>query len=89
MSQITETNAQYYQGAQGFREDGVFNGEYPTTFDVNLQFYSSDSSDESYAKNNFKVYTSATGMPGTFVELTGVGAFSATNNVVVYTPGYS
>ena len=32
MSQITETNAQYYQGAQGFREDGVFNGEYPTFY---------------------------------------------------------
>ena len=28
MSQITETNAQYYQGAQGFREDGVFAGNY-------------------------------------------------------------
>ena len=50
MSKITETNAQYYQGAQGFREDGVFNGEYPTTFDVNLEFYSSDPADENYAR---------------------------------------
>ena len=40
MAQLTETNAQYYQGAQGFREDGVFNGEYPTTFGIDLQFYS-------------------------------------------------
>ena len=87
MSKITETNAQYYQGAQGFREDGVFNGEYPTTFDVNLEFYSSDPADENYERNNFKVYTSSTGMPGTYVELTGVGAFTAVNNVVIFNPG--
>ena len=87
MSKITETNAQYYQGAQGFREDGVFNGEYPTTFDVNLEFYSSDPADENYARNNFKVYTSPTGMPGTYVELTGVAAFTAVNNVVIFNPG--
>tara|TARA_R100000231_G_scaffold181_3_gene324 strand:+ start:1745 stop:2980 length:1236 start_codon:yes stop_codon:yes gene_type:complete len=87
MAQLTETNAQYYQGAQGFREDGVFNGEYPTTFGIDLQFYSSDPADENYARNNFKVYTSATGMPGTYVELTGVGAFTAANNVVIFNPG--
>ena len=54
MAQITETNAQYYQGAQGFRADGVV-GTYPATFDTGLVFYSSDPADVDYARNNFKV----------------------------------
>ena len=37
MAQITETNAQYYQGAQGFRSNGGAN--YQTTFDTDLVFY--------------------------------------------------
>ena len=85
MSQITETNAQYYQGAQGFREDGVFAGNYKTTFDTGLVFYTSDAADENYALNNFKVYSSATGMPGTFVETAGVGAFTVANNIISFT----
>ena len=84
MSQITETNAQYYQGAQGFREDGVFAGNYKTTFDTGLVFYTSDAANENYALNNFKVYSSATGMPGTFVETAGVGAFTVANNIISF-----
>jgi hypothetical protein len=82
MAQITETNAQYYQGAQGFREDGVFNGKYRATFDTDLVWYTSDAADENYARNNFKVYTSATGLPGTFGEVAGVGAYLVSDNTV-------
>ena len=84
MAQITETNAQYYQGAQGFRADGVV-GTYPATFDTGLVFYSSDPADVDYARNNFKVYTSATGMPGTFGEVAGPGAYSVANDIVTFT----
>ena len=81
MAQITETNAQYYQGSQGFRADGVV-GTYPATFDTGLVFYSSDPADINYARNNFKVYTSATGLPGTFGEVAGPGAYTVADNVV-------
>ena len=72
MSQITETNAQYYQGSQGFRGDvGNTAGQaFTTTFNTDLVFGSYDPTNENYAKNNFKVYTSVTGLPGTFTEYT-------------------
>ena len=84
MAQITETNAQYYQGAQGFRSNGGAN--YQTTFDTDLVFYTSDPADENYARNNFKVYSSATGMPGTYVEVAGnPEPYSVVNNEVIFT----
>ena len=84
MAQITETNAQYYQGAQGFRSTGGAN--YSTTFDTDLVFYTSDPADENYARNNFKVYSSATGMPGTYVEVAGnPEPYSVVNNEVIFT----
>jgi len=81
MSQITETNAQYYQGAQGFRSDGI-EAKYTATFDTGLVWYTSDAADENYARNNFKVYTSATGLPGTFGEVAGPGAYLVSDNTV-------
>lgn len=64
---ITETNRQYYEGAQGFIST---NGQtsFLTTFDTNLVFRSSNLNDELSTLNNFKLYTSATGYPGTFQE---------------------
>jgi hypothetical protein len=38
MSKITETNAQYYQGAQGFRSDGTAGFTCNTTFNTDLVF---------------------------------------------------
>ena len=65
-SLITETNQQYYQGAQGFRgaSQAPFNGQtFTTTFNTDLVFGSYDPNDINYALNNFKIYTSTTGLP--------------------------
>jgi len=66
MSLITETNQQYYQGAQGFRGVGVApfsNQTFTATFDTDLVFGSYDPSNINYTLNNFKIYTSTTGLP--------------------------
>tara|TARA_B100000768_G_scaffold176258_1_gene188744 strand:- start:2784 stop:4016 length:1233 start_codon:yes stop_codon:yes gene_type:complete len=71
MGLITETNQQYYEGAQGFLSTGNAAQVYPTTFDTNLVFTDATSwnpATANYALNNFKVYTSANGFPGTFTE---------------------
>lgn len=66
---ITETNRQYYEGAQGFIANG---GDfYTTTFNTDLILVDSNVYSEGYALNNFKIYTSLTGLPGTFIEYTG------------------
>ena len=84
MGLITETNQQYYQGAQGFRGDGILLS-FPTTFDTNLILGSWDPNDESYALNNFKLYTSTSGLPGGYVEYT--TAFTVVNNAIVFPAG--
>jgi hypothetical protein len=73
MSLVTETNQQYYQGAQGFRGVGVApfsNQTFITTFDTDLVFGSYDPSNINYTLNNFKIYTSTTGLPGSWTEYT-------------------
>ena len=69
MGLITETNQQYYQGAQGFLSDGIV-GTFPTTFDTDLIFGSFDPANINYALNNFKLYRSFTGLPGSYLEYT-------------------
>ena len=83
MSLITETNQQYYQGAQQFIADGA-SGSFPTTFDTNLILGSFDPTDVDYALNNFKLFTSATGLPGSFVEY--ITIYTLVNNAVVIAP---
>ena len=81
MAQITETNAQYYQGSQAFRAPQVVQ----TTFDTDLVFGDSDPLSENYQLNNFKVYSSATGLPGTYIEVQGPGAItSVENNIITF-----
>ena len=59
MGLITETNQQYYQGAQGFLSaTGAINETFPTTFDTDLIFGDWNPANANYALNNFKVYTS-------------------------------
>ena len=84
MGLITETNQQYYQGAQGFRGDGVLLS-FATTFDTNLILGSWNPNDESYALNNFKLYTSTSGLPGGYAEYT--TAFSVVDNAIVFPAG--
>ena len=51
MSLITENNRQYYEGAQGFRGNGVL-VDFRTTFNTDLIFGSASPSDVDYQKNN-------------------------------------
>ena len=83
MGLITETNQQYYQGAQQFIADGA-SGSFTTTFDTNLILGSFDPTDVDYALNNFKLFTSATGLPGSFVEY--ITIYTLVNNAVVIAP---
>ena len=76
---ITETNRQYYEGAQGFISL-LAQTQYTTTFNTDLVFGSSDPNDIDYALNNFKLYTSSTGFPGTFSEY--ILPYSVSNNVI-------
>ena len=85
MALITETNQQYYQGAQGFR--GTGNAlTITTTFDTDLVFGSVDAWDPNnqyYTLNNFKIYTSTTGIPGSWSEY--ILAYTVVNNKITFT----
>lgn len=78
MSLVTETNQQYYQGAQVFISNGTASETFTTTFDTNLVFGSFDPTETNYALNNFKLYTSATGLPGSFTEY--ITTYTIANN---------
>jgi len=82
MAQLTETNAQYYQGAQIFRSTG--GTDYATTFDTDLVFYTSNDLEGNYALNNFKVYRSPSGFPGSWYEVNGSAglSYTVTNNTI-------
>jgi hypothetical protein len=78
---ITETNEQYYAGAQRFISDG--SGIFTTTFNTELIFGSYDPYNVNYTLNNFKLYTSATGLPGTYIEY--ILPYTVINNVITTT----
>ena len=80
---ITETNRQYYEGAQGFIVEAGAT-QFTTTFNTDLVFGDWDPNEINYALNNFKLYTSPTGFPGTFEEY--VTAYTVTNNVITISP---
>ena len=86
MALITETNQQYYQGAQVFLAVTT-QKNFTTTFDTNLILGSADSTEVNYALNNFKLYTSATGFAGTWAEWT--TELKVSNNIIelVASPG--
>jgi len=80
---ITETNEQYYAGAQRFISDGT--GIITTTFNTDLILGSVDSWNDNsvnYTLNNFKLYTSGNGLPGQYVEYT--DAYTVINNVITF-----
>jgi hypothetical protein len=84
MSLITETNQQYYQGAQGFRGDGTTR-TFPTTFDTDLVLGNFNPNNINYALNNFKLYTSSTGLPGSYSEY--ITEFSVVDNSITFEAG--
>ena len=66
---ITETNRQYYAGAQQFYIDSAGGGKtFTSTFNIDLTFGSSDSLNNNYLLNNFKIFTSPNAT--TWTELT-------------------
>ena len=77
---ITETNRQYYEGAQGFVVTGA--SIFTTTFNTDLVFGNWDPNETNYALNNFKLYTSATGYPETWVEY--VNDYDVTGNTITF-----
>jgi len=84
MSAITETNQQYYTGVQIFVIPVTGAGqEFTATFNTDLVLGSYNPSDVDYALNNFKLYTSPTGLPGTFTEYT--SAYTVISNVIKVT----
>ena len=78
---ITETNQQYYEGAQGFQQNGAGNlVDFTTTFNTDLVFGSYDPNNDNYILNNFKLYTSATGLPESYTEYT--SSYTVTGNTI-------
>ena len=69
---VTENAKQYFQGSQGFRAAAAGSGQtFPTDFNTDLVLGSSTSwnpTDVNYSLNNFKVYTSPTGIAGSWSE---------------------
>ena len=82
---ITETNRQYYEGAQGFIQESGTNLTFLTTFNTDLVYGSSDPLNVNYALNNYKLYSSPNGYPGTFNEV--IANYSVVGNAIVFTTG--
>jgi hypothetical protein len=83
---ITETNQQYYEGAQGFQQNaGGTLTSFTTTFDTDLAFGSYNPANDSYILNNFKLYTSATGLAGTYTEYVSI-CLAVTGNTNNFNP---
>jgi len=83
MAMMQENNRQYYEGAQSFVSAAGANQLFTTTFDTDLILGATGSwspTNANYALNNFKLYTSPSGAPGTFTEYT--SEFELTNNVI-------
>jgi hypothetical protein len=80
---ITETAEQYFQGSQGFRGDANnSNGQsFTTSFDTDLYLGDWSTAGVNYGLNNFKIYTSPTAIPGTWVEW--VTAFTVTSGKTI------
>tara|TARA_R110002020_G_scaffold238924_2_gene451470 strand:- start:3583 stop:4821 length:1239 start_codon:yes stop_codon:yes gene_type:complete len=76
---ITETNQQYYAGAQGFTvTDIAGQSNFTFTFNTNLILGDPDPANADYALNNFKLYSSVDGI--TYVEY--ILSYSIDRNVI-------
>jgi len=78
---ITETNRQYYEGAQGWIGDGITDS-FTATFNTKLEFGSSSPTAVNYALNNFKLYTSPDASPGSFQEY--ISPYNVVDNTIVF-----
>ena len=81
---ITETNAQYYAGAQGFVVTApAGQNDFTFTFDTPLKFGSFDPTIPEYALNNFKLYSSPDGITYTEYILSYTVDVQPNNNTVI------
>ena len=81
---ITETNAQYYAGAQGFVVTApAGQTEFTFTFDTPLEFGSFDPTIPEYALNNFKLYSSTDGITYTEYILNYSVNVQPNNNTII------
>ena len=89
MGLITETNQQYYQGAEIFVSAGTLptpnEQTFTTTFDTDLAFGSYDPTDTAYALNNFKIYTSSTGLPNPASWTEYTSSYTVVDNAITLT----
>ena len=76
---ITETNSQYYAGSQSFTTEAG-QTSFVSTFNTDLVFgnYSPNTTD--YGLNNFVLYFSNSGLPGTFNEY--IQAYTVVDNTI-------
>ena len=76
---ITETNSQYYAGSQSFTTTAG-QTSFVSTFNTDLVFgnYSPNTTD--YGLNNFVLYFSTSGLPGTFNEY--IQAYTVVDNTI-------
>ena len=81
---INETAQQYYAGSQEFRGDGN-KTTFTTTFDTDLYYRNWDPTSTDYVLNNFKIYTSVTGTPGSWSEF--VTEYAVSGNTIDFTQG--
>ena len=80
---VTETAQQYFQGSQGFKGNaGNTAGQsFTTTFDTDLYLGDWNPNSLNYGLNNFKIYTSASAVPGTWSEW--LTAFTVTDGKII------
>ena len=81
MALLTENNRQYYEGAQGFRGDGV-KVSFTTTFNTDLVFGAASNTNVNYALNNFKIYTSTNAQPSTWSEV--ISGYTVAGNTIIF-----
>ena len=88
---ITETNRQYYAGAQQFQASSTSSvGQtFTSSFDTDLIFSSSDNASNGYNLNNFKIFTSVDA--NTWAELiptASIASTTGTSNTVSATSAH-
>ena len=81
MSLLIENNRQYYEGAQGFKGDGV-STDFTTTFNTDLVFGAASNTNVNYALNNFKLYTSVNALPGSWSEV--IADYTVSGNTITF-----
>ena len=76
---ITETNSQYYAGSQSFITTAG-QTSFVSTFNTDLVFGAYSPNQTDYGLNNFVLYVSSLGLPGSFVEYT--SPYTVSDNVI-------